>query len=84
MSSDRALMCPSVPPHYPDAVAFGVVTGSADAPDMVPLIPPLPVQRATALWKPKAGNAACCITAHCTLPKNAKSPQAPRSKRFAR
>jgi hypothetical protein len=43
MSSDRALMCPSVPAHYPDAVAFGVVTGSTDAPDMVPLIPPLPV-----------------------------------------
>ena len=43
MSSDRALMCPSVPPHYPDAVAFGVVAGSAEAPDMVPLIPPVPV-----------------------------------------
>jgi hypothetical protein len=43
MSSDRALMCPSVPAHYPDAVAFGVVTGSVDAPDMVPLIPALPV-----------------------------------------
>ena len=26
-----------------DAVAFGVVTGSVDAPDMVPLIPALPV-----------------------------------------
>lgn len=43
MPNDRVLMCPSVPPHYPDAVAFGVVTGTADAPDMVPLIPAVPV-----------------------------------------
>jgi hypothetical protein len=43
MSSDRVLMCPSVPPHYPDAVAFGVVAGSVDAPEMTPLIPAVPV-----------------------------------------
>jgi hypothetical protein len=43
MSGDRVLMCPSVPPHYPGAVAFGVVTGSVEAPDMIPLIPAVPV-----------------------------------------
>lgn len=43
MSRDRVLMCPSVPPHYPDAVAFGVVGGTVAAPEMIPLIPAVPV-----------------------------------------
>lgn len=43
MSNDRELMCPSVPPHYPNAVAFGVVGGTVESPELIPLIPPQPV-----------------------------------------
>jgi hypothetical protein len=43
MSSDRDLMCPSVPPHHPDAVAFGVVAGTVAEPEMIPLVPAVPV-----------------------------------------
>jgi hypothetical protein len=36
-------MCPSVPPHYPDAVAFGVVGGTVAEPELIPLVPAVPV-----------------------------------------
>lgn len=43
MSNDRSTMCPSVPPEHPDAVAFGVIGGTVESPELIPLIPPQPV-----------------------------------------
>lgn len=72
MSSEDKLMCPSVPPHYPDAIAFGVVGGSVESPELIPLIPPQPVtEELLALAAPVyAGEvfrfAATCVEKKCT------------------